>query len=100
MAKLDLLPAQAIIDGLKGVLDFYNHKGINCVRTWPRSPGHKRAPAVEAQWAAFSYSAKEWNNLSPEVQQAYRDLAAGTVYTGRDWFTRAYLTGIYDYPKP
>jgi len=100
VAKLDVMPAQSIIDGLKGVLDFYVHKGIICVRSWPRSPGHRRAPAVEAQWAAFSYAAREWNNLSPEVQLAYRNLASGTAYTGRDWFMRGYLTGIYDYPKP
>ena len=98
--KLDALPAQSIIDGLKGVLDFYNHKGINCVRTWPRSPGHRRAPAVEAQWAAFGYAASEWKNLSPQVQQAYNDLAQGTAYTGREWFMRGYITGIYEYPKP
>ncbi|MBA7572831.1 hypothetical protein ES708_14618 [subsurface metagenome] len=100
MAKLDLMPAEAIIDGLKGVLDFYMHKGVPMVRTWPRSPGHRRAPAVEAQWAAFSYAASEWNNLSPEVKQAYYDLASGTAYTGRDWFMRAYISGIYEYPKP
>lgn len=100
MAVLDTLPAQSIIDGLKGVLDFYSYKGIPVVRTWPRSPGHDRAPAVEAQWAAFSFAASEWNNLSPEVQQAYNTLASGTAYTARDWQMRAYLTGVFGYPKP
>lgn len=100
MARLDIMPSKAVIDGLKGVLDFYNHKGIPCVRTWPRSPGHRRAPLVEAQWAAFSYAAKEWDNLSPEVQQAYHDLASGTASTGREWFMRGYISGIYGYPKP
>ncbi len=84
----------------QGVLDFYEWKGIPCVRSWPRSPGHRRAPPVEAQWPAFTFAAKEWNNLSPEVQNAYKDLASGTAYTGRDWLMRAYITGIYDYPKP
>ncbi|MBA7636416.1 hypothetical protein ES703_44034 [subsurface metagenome] len=94
------MPEQTIIDGLKGVLDFYVYKGIAVVRSWPRSPGKKRAPAVEAQWAAFGYAASEWNNLSPEVQQAYRELASGTAYTARDWFMRAYISGIYGYPHP
>ena len=100
MAILDTLPSKAIIDGLKGVLDFYSWKGIPVVRSWPRSPGHDRSPAVEAQWVAFGYAAGEWKNLSAEVKQAYIDLAQGTSYTGRDWFMRSYLTGIFGYPKP
>ncbi|GAH92479.1 unnamed protein product, partial [marine sediment metagenome] len=47
----------AIIKGFKGTLDFYVWKGITCVRSWPRSPGRKRAPAVQAQWPAFAWAA-------------------------------------------
>ncbi len=98
--RLDAIPDKSIVDGLKGVLDFYVHKGAAMCRSWPRSPGHRRAPAVEAQWVAFAYAAKEWSRLLPIVQQAYDDLARGTAYTGRDWFMRGYISGIYGYPIP
>ncbi|GAI98357.1 unnamed protein product, partial [marine sediment metagenome] len=58
MAKLKVLPHQAIIDGLKGKVDFYLHRGIPCARKWPKSPGHLRAPAVMAQWQTFTDAAQ------------------------------------------
>ena len=107
MAKLKVLPHLDIIDGFKGKVDFYlNHqtcdpdlkgKGIPCARKWPRSPGHLRAPAVMARWSAFAYSSSEWNNLSPEIQSGYNEMASGTGLSGRDMFTRSYLTGLYRY---
>lgn len=84
-----------IISGFKGLLDFYVWKGIACVRAWPRSPGPRRAPAVEAQWAAFTWAVKGWNLLSPEIQEAYRLTASGTNLTGRDLFVKSFITPQY-----
>jgi len=95
VAKLLKMPSQAIIDGLKGTLDFYYWMGIPCVRRWPRSPGHARAPAVEAQWAAWSYASKTWNLLPPLVQDAYRIMAKGTNLTGRDVYQKSYITNTH-----
>lgn len=110
MAKLTVLPHQAIIDGFKGKVDFYvNYQtrdpsvrgpGIPCARRWPRSPGRRRAPDVEAQWPAFSYAAAKWITLSQEIQDAYNEMASGTGLSGRDMFTRSYLTGLYRYEYP
>ena len=110
MAKLEVLPAKDIISGLKGVIDFYvNYQacdrsisgpGIPCARKWPRSPGHKRAPAVEAGWVDFSYAAKAWLTLSPEIRDAYNTMASNTGLTGRDLFTRSYISGLFPYPPP
>lgn len=100
MAKLKVLPSLAIISGFKGTLDYYLHDGIPCVRRWPRSPGHHRAPAVEAQWSAFAYATQSWDKLDDETQNTYREMAAGTNYSGRDLFTKGYLTGLYAYPQP
>lgn len=110
MATLKTLPHQDIISGLKGKIDFYVYhaskdpelrgKGTVCARKWPRSPGHKRAPAVEAQWPAFTYAASHWTNLSQEIQDAYNEMATGTGLSGRDMFTRSYLTGLYRYDFP
>ncbi len=105
MTKIRALPALAIIDGFKGVIDYYvNYQacdrsvsgpGIPCARSWPRSPGHERAPLVEAQWTAFSWAAANWNSLSPEVQDAYRQTAEETNLTGRDLFTKAFITDYF-----
>ncbi|MBA7658129.1 hypothetical protein ES703_66077 [subsurface metagenome] len=98
MAKLKVLPHQAIIDGLKGKVDFYLHDGIPCARSWPKSPGHLRAPAVMAQWQTFTEAAQGWVNLTEEERQAYRQLASGTGLSGRDLFTRSYIKGLLPYP--
>ena len=107
MAKLLSLPSMDIISGFKGVIDYYvNYQscdrevsgpGIPCARKWPHSPGHKRAPAVEAQWAAFSEAAQLWSQLTPAIQDAYNKMASGTGLTGRDMFSRGFISGLYRY---
>ena len=100
MARLTVLPHQDIIDGFKGIVDFYIHRGIPCARAWPKSPGKLRSPSVMAQWPTFSYAAKEWPNLSEAVKRAYNELAIGSGLSGRDMQVRAYLSGLYRYPIP
>ena len=87
------MPQQSIIDGFKGTLDYYLHDGVACARRWPRSPGHTRAPAVMAQWEAFSFAGSYWNNLSVEVKEAWNAMADGFPLTGRDLFTRSFISG-------
>ena len=94
------MPHEAIIDGFKGKVDYYFYMGIPCARSWPRSPGKRRAPSVEAQWPLFTYAAREWNNLSTAVQDAYRQLATNSGLSGRDMQVRAYISGLYRYPLP
>jgi len=94
VAKIKALPGQQVISGFKGVVDYYVWRGIACARRWPRSPGHRRAPAVMAQWSAFSEASKLWNALSPEVQEAYKRMSAGTHWSGRDVFTKSYLSPL------
>ena len=98
MAVLRYLPEEAIISGFKGKVDFYDYLGIHVARSWPRSPGHNRSPAVRATWPAFSYASREWSNLTPEVQAAYNALAGGSGLSGRDMQVRSYLSGLYRYP--
>ena len=95
MAKITNMPGLAIINGFKGTIDYYVHDGQPCVRKWPRSPGHNRAPAVEAQWTAFTWAASNWNSLSKEVQDAYNRTAAGSNLTGRDLFVKNFITAQY-----
>lgn len=107
MAKLLALPSLAIISGFRGVIDYYvNYQscdrevsghGIPCARRWPRSPGHLRSPAVMEQWSAFSEASRLWSEVSPVVQDAYNKMASGTGLSGRDMFTRGYISGLYRY---
>lgn len=92
MAKLTALPELSIIAGLKGTIDFYVWMGIPVARAWPKSPGHNRAPAVQAQWPRFTAAARLWPQLSPTVKEAYRQMAAGTAMTAKDIFFKTYLT--------
>lgn len=98
MAKIKAFPGQKTIDGLKGKLDYYLHDGQPCVRSWPHSPGKKRSPAVEAQWPAFAYATKLWDQLSPSVREAYSKMAEASGLNGRDLQVRSYLAGLYRYP--
>lgn len=99
MAVLTEMPHMDIISGLKGSIDFYLYMGIPVARSWPRSPGKQRAPNVVAQWPSFAYAAREWQNLSPEVQAAYKELATNSGLSSRDMQMRAYLQGLYRYPN-
>lgn len=100
LAILTALPEQAIIDGLKGSVDFYYWKGLAIARSWPKSPGRQRSPAVMAQWPLFSYAAREWANLSAAMQEAYKSLAQRSGLNGRDLQVRGYITGLYRYSLP
>jgi len=96
-----------VISGFRGKIDFYlcyetcpvetGEVGIPCARRWPRSPGHLRSPAVMQQWSAFSEASRFWSQISKEVRDAYNKMASGTGLSGRDLFTRGYITGLYRY---
>ena len=89
-----------IIDGFRGILDFYVHCGLNCVREWPKSPGHRRTPEVEAQWAVLKEAVEVWKILPAEIKEAYDEMALATNLTGRDMFFRGYISGTLRYYYP
>lgn len=93
MAIVKEMPSEAIISGFKGHIDFYYWKDIAVCRRWPKKPSALRNENVRAQWPAFSYIAAAWSLLTPELQRLYNVQATGTVLTGRDLFTRSYLSG-------
>lgn len=96
MAKVKTLPSQAVIDGFRGVLDFYVHMGQPCVRSWPHKIGSNRSSDVRAQWPAFSYLSRSWNDMTPAVQAAFNSLAGDSGISGRDLAMAAYISGIAD----
>lgn len=93
MAKLTSLPNTTIIDGLKGTLDFYVHKGIPCCRSWPQWKLTSRSPAVQAAAANFSAVAAALKLITPEVKAAYSFMARGNNWTWKDWAFSLYLKG-------
>lgn len=93
MVRLTRLPEQAIIDSLKGVVDFYYCMGIPCARKWPHWPKRDPLPLEKANQDAFGYASRAYNRLPPYVKQQYINMVAGLPFTARDLFTRAYLAG-------
>lgn len=100
MAIIKEMIAEKVISGFRGTLDFYYYMGLACVRRWPRSPGRRRTPAVQAWWAPFTYAVHEWNNLSPEVRRTYEEMCTGSGLNGKDLFQRSYMKGLYRNPIP
>jgi len=93
MAVLERLPEQQIIDGFKGVIDFYLWKGIPCARKWPTWRPYRFSPVQQENQAAFAYAVALWPTLDPIVKAQWNSMAGGTARTGRDLFLRAYLKG-------
>lgn len=95
MAKLGSMPDTAIISGLKGTVDFYYYKGIPVARAWPRSPGKQRAPAVAAQWPAWSVASKSWVKLSRAYQLDHATWCGHGRQNPRDLQMKSYLSNLY-----
>jgi hypothetical protein len=98
MAKIGAMPSMAIIDGFRGVIDYYERDGVACVRSWPRWKLTKRAPAVEAQTLKFAYANAAALALPAYVIATWQFLAKQSNLTWRDWLVRAYLGGTLTAP--
>lgn len=94
MATIPELPSRAIIDGMKGALDFYLYRGTAVVRMWPRAPTGPRTEAVMVGANKFSYINKLASSIPPVIREAYERAASGTGLTWRDYLVRAYISGI------
>jgi len=102
MAKVTVLPDQAIIDKLAGVLDYYTYMGIPCVRKWPVLHVTDRTEAVKAMWPFFRYINQLAGTLPPYVVQQWQAMIEGSTLTWKDMLNRAYLGHTYNpvgYPK-
>ena len=94
MAIIKEMVGIKVINGFRGVVDFYYYMGIPVARSWPRSQGKSQTPNSVAQIPVFIRAARLWNELSPAVKQAYMDMAVTTNLTGKDMFFRGYISGI------
>lgn len=100
MAKLTAMPSLAIIKGLAGTIDYYYWRGIPVARTWPKSPGKKRSPAVMAQWEPFREASQLWRQMTPRAQEHFHKWAGHGRMNGRDLQIKCYMGTIYRNPLP
>lgn len=98
MAKIGALPSLATIDGFRGIIDYYECRGIPCVRRWPRWKIPERSPGVQAQNAIFTYANQVSITLPDHVVASWKWLAEQSNMTWRDWLNRAYLAGSLTAP--
>lgn len=100
MAKLDKMPQQSIIDGMKGLVDYYYWKGISVARRWPRYFARTPTPDEATNQADFAYINKLYSQLALIIIVALKDHAAGTTQIGKDYLVRAYLKGLFELMPP
>lgn len=98
MALIKAMPSQAVISGLRGVLDFYEYCNLVIVRSWPRMRIKERAPGVVAAQSGLAYASNMYSDLPAHVVQSWEFLADQSNLTARDWLIRAYLGGTLTAP--
>ncbi|KKL48984.1 hypothetical protein LCGC14_2320040 [marine sediment metagenome] len=91
MAKLLQLPEAAIIDGFRGVLDFYVWKGIACVRSWPQNKASGYTPGARLNQARLARSSRLKRFISPAVKVGLDRYRSGGNYVWADVHTAAYF---------
>jgi len=94
MARLSNMPSQAIVDGFKGVVDFYVYKDTAVARKWPRWHTRESYPAEAANQADFAYVNKLAGSLPEYLINQYKRMAAGTPFSWKDLLVRAYMKGL------
>ncbi len=85
----------AIINGFKGTLDFYVHKGQVCVRTWPRYSPRQPTTDEQANQNRFVTATRLASQVTPSVRGAYLAMAQGTRWTWKDIFIRDYMARVF-----
>lgn len=100
MAKLKKLPEDWRISAWKGILDFYYWKGIAVARKWPHHPKRKPTQLEAAHQQRFGYASHLYSQLPLSVLIPLSEMAASTSQTPKDYFVKAYTTGIFDIMPP
>lgn len=98
MVVLKNLPDAATIRSYKGLVDFYNWKGLSVARGWPRRPRTPRAPKVRIQQEWLKQANAEWSTCHPSIKTGFSIAALRTVWTARDLFMKYYFGTIQRHP--
>ena len=79
-----------MIAGYRGILDFYEDKGLFVVRRWPRNKSAPPTPGEVAMQPVFARSSRLKKCYSATVEIAARRYSLGGSSTWQDNLTRAY----------
>ncbi len=90
MAKISKVPNLKIIRKFRGILDFYEWKGIPCVRGWPIKSGIITA-GMRKRNVVFTTAVHEYNKLSDQERLYWRTQVWKPGISGRDVFLKNYL---------
>jgi len=88
------MPQQEEIAAFKGLVDFYEWKGIHCARKWPTWPAREPHPDEKANQDDFAYAVKNIASMSDYIIDRYKALAVSTPWTWRDLAIRGYMKGL------
>lgn len=91
MTRLEALPEDSIIKGLKGAVDFYYWKGIPVARKWPRKANYTPSPQEQASRSQFGENLSALSNLPAELVEGVMKELQNNGWTWRD----AWVSGIY-----
>ncbi|OFW54945.1 MAG: hypothetical protein A2V75_09090 [Actinobacteria bacterium RBG_16_70_17] len=94
MAVITSMPAQSIIQGWKGVVDFYEYRGLACARKWPIWRPRQPYPAELANQLKFRTANKAIATSPPLIRAAWVRMAQGTPFRWQDLAVRAYYRGL------
>lgn len=98
------MPDPDTIDMLKGAIDFYVTRGINCARSWPKYDSSRYPPSVQVEWTSFAYINKLASEIDLSVRTLLSNLATGTRYTWKDFlmvfYFRAFPEAEREYVAP
>jgi len=96
MPRLKNLPSLDIINGFRGIVDFYLWKGLPVARLWPRNPKSHHSPATIAAAAVFGVILKNYHLLGGTLLDAFEADAADQTRTGRDIYVSAMLGNLHE----
>lgn len=91
------MPAESVIRGLKGAIDFYYYKGIPCARKWPRIPMSSRTPASMASAALFGEIVQLYGLLDGSTLTFYQLAAQDQTRSARDLMVSGVLGGLHQH---
>ena len=72
-------------------LDYYQWKGIWCVRYYPPRITQPATPQQKTTWNNFRETLTTWNKYGVKDRNAWRTLVAESNYTAKDYFSKNLL---------
>lgn len=100
MARIHALPAESIIRGYKGTLDFYLWRGLPCVRAWPRWRPALQSEASKNAALLFGAIIKGYSLLGEGPLVAFREAAADQPRSARDIYATAVFGHLHERTEP